>query len=89
MNHTYLHEKHAELIGSFNYDSHPMGVFISSIAALSTFHPEANPSLTSNDLYKDKSAMDKQIVRLLGKAPTIAAASFRTRIGRPLNQPQV
>lgn len=65
-----------------------MGVFISSVAALSTYHPEANPSLQGNDLYKDPAVMDKQIIRLLGKAPTIAAASFRTRIGRKLNQPQ-
>lgn len=32
--------------------------------------------------------MNKQIVRILGKAPTVAAAAYRHRIGRPLNLPQ-
>jgi len=45
MTHTYVHVKLNELMQSFNYDAHPMGMFISSMAAMSTFHPEANPSL--------------------------------------------
>jgi citrate synthase len=37
---------------------------------------------------KDKKLMNKQIVRILGKAPTIAAANYRHRIGRPFNLPR-
>jgi citrate synthase len=32
--------------------------------------------------------LNKQIVRILGKAPTVAAAAYRHRIGRPYNLPQ-
>jgi len=39
--HTMLHEKTKRLMGGFNYDAHPMGVFISTVAALSTFYPDA------------------------------------------------
>ena len=45
MRHTFVHEKLADLMCTFNYDSHPMGMFISGVAAMSTFHPEANPAL--------------------------------------------
>jgi len=31
---------------------------------------------------------NKQIHRLLGKTPTVAAACYRHRIGRPYNLPQ-
>lgn len=59
------------------------------MAAMSTFHPEANPALQGADLYlKDELVRNKQIVRILGKAPTIAAATYRHRVGRPHNLPR-
>jgi len=45
MTHTYLHENLTSLLKIFRYDAHPMGMVISSLAALSTFYPEANPAL--------------------------------------------
>lgn len=45
MTHTFTHIRLNDLMRSFNYDAHPMGMFISSMAAMSTFHPEANPAL--------------------------------------------
>ena len=45
MTHTFLHVKVTDLMQNFHYDAHPMGMFISSMAAMSAFHPEANPSL--------------------------------------------
>lgn len=36
----------------------------------------------------DEKLINKQIVRILGKAPTIAAANYRHRIGRPFNLPR-
>jgi citrate synthase len=45
MTHTFTHVRLNDLMRSFNYDAHPMGMFISSYAAMSTFHPEANPAL--------------------------------------------
>lgn len=89
MKHTFLNNKMAELMNSFNYDAHPMGMFISSMAALSTFHADANPALHGEDLFKDNEKLvNKQIVRIIGKAATIAAASYRHRVGRPFNPPQ-
>lgn len=80
MRHTYIHESLADLIKTFRYDAHPMGVLISTVAAMSTFYPEAkdveNPDIRL-----------KQIWRILGKLPTIAAFAYRRRIGRPFNYP--
>lgn len=45
MTHTFTHVRLNDLMKSFHYDAHPMGMFISSIAAMSTFHPEANTAL--------------------------------------------
>ncbi len=58
---------------SFHYDSHPMGMFISTLAGMSTFHPQANPALAGQSVYKDSKTRNKQIHRLLGCSPTIAA----------------
>lgn len=83
MKHTFVHTRMNQLMKCFNYDAHPMGMFISSMAAMSTFHPEANPALHGADLYiKDEKLRNKQIVRILGKVPTIAASNYRHRIGR-------
>jgi len=64
-----------------------MGVFVSTFAALSTFHPEANPALAGQKVYNDEQVRNKQFYRILGVAPTIAANSFRHRIGREYNTP--
>ena len=45
MRHSVIHNNLSQLMKSFNYDAHPMGMFISVMAGMSTFHPEANPSL--------------------------------------------
>lgn len=80
MRHTYVHENLTELMEAFRYDAHPMGMLISSVAALSTFHPEARD-------FEDEAIREKQIWRILGKLPTIAAFAYRIRIGRPFNYP--
>ena len=67
---------------SFRYDAHPMGMLCSTIAALSTFHPQQNPCLAGEKVYNDKKIRNKQIYRLLGKVPTIAASAYRHRVGR-------
>jgi citrate synthase len=87
MKHTYVHEDLKRLMGTFRYDAHPMGMVISTITAMSTFHPEANPALTTQDVYKDEKLRNKQVHRLLGTVPTISAFAYRHRIGRPLVNP--
>lgn len=63
-----------------------MGMVISSIAAMATYYPEASTSI-NEDIYKNPDILNKQIFRLLGKLPTLAACSYRHRIGRPYNNP--
>lgn len=82
MRHTFIHENMTEYLKSFRYDSHPMGMLISSIAAMSTFHPEASTALQGEHIYSDSTMINKQIFRLLGKVPTLAACAYRHRIGR-------
>ena len=59
------------------------------MAAMSTFHKEANPALHGVDLYTgNEPLLNKQILRILGKGPTVAAMAYRHRIGRPVNLPR-
>jgi citrate synthase len=64
-----------------------MGMLVSAVAALSTFHPEASTNLHGDHIYQEETLVNKQIFRLIGKMPTIAACAYRHRIGRPYNYP--
>jgi citrate synthase len=72
--HTFVHENIKTLMQAFRYDAHPMGMFISTVAALSTFYPEANK-------VNDAENRLVQIKRLIAKVPTIAAYTFRHNRG--------
>src|SRR5215468_12796526 len=72
--HTFVHENIKTLMQAFRYDAHPMGMFISTVAALSTFYPEANK-------VNDVENRLMQIKRLIAKVPTIAAYTFRHNRG--------
>lgn len=88
MNHTYLHTDIANMINSFHYDAHPMGIVVSTVSAMSTFQPDQNPAIhVDKAVYRNVLVQNKQIQRLLGRVPTIAAYAFRHRIGRPFNEP--
>jgi citrate synthase len=78
--HTFLHENVKSLIEAFRYDAHPMSMFISTVAALPTFYPEARN-------IADPEIRLKQIYRLVGKVPTIAAFSYRHLRGLPYEYP--
>jgi citrate synthase len=78
--HTMLHENIKKLMEGFQYDAHPMSVFLSTVGAFSTFYPDAKQIF-------DEQSRKKQIHRLIAKVPTIAAYAFRHSIGRPYNQP--
>ncbi len=78
--HTFLHENMKALMQAFRADAHPMGMFISSMAALSTFYPEARDISNPNNRLH-------QIRRLIAKVPTIAAFSFRHSQGKPYVYP--
>ena len=78
--HTFLHENLKKLMQAFRYDAHPMGMFISSVSALSTFYPEARN-------VDDAQVRLHQIRRLIAKVPTIAAFSYRHNRGLPYVYP--
>ncbi|HTQ85922.1 MAG TPA: citrate synthase [Candidatus Solibacter sp.] len=78
--HTMLHEKTKILLESFNHDAHPMGMFISTVAALSAIYPESRK-------VRDPEARRLQIRRLIGKVPTIAAYTYRHSLGYPYVYP--
>jgi citrate synthase len=78
--HTILNENTKKLMDGFRYDAHPMGMFISTVAALSTFYPE------SKNIF-DEQVRRKQIYRLIAKVPTIAAFSYRHNTGMPYAYP--
>jgi len=46
LTHTMLHTDVLNLMKTFRYDAHPMGILISTISAYSTLKPEANPALS-------------------------------------------
>jgi citrate synthase len=78
--HTYVHENIKKFIDGFHYDAHPMGILVSTLAALSTFYPEAKA-------VHDKEIRDKQVVRLIAKMPTLAAFVYRHAQGLPYAYP--
>jgi citrate synthase len=78
--HTYLHENIKKFMDGFHYDAHPMGMLISTVAALSTFYPESKK-------IHDVEVRNAQIHRLLSKMPTMAAFAYRHSIGRPYVYP--
>ncbi len=45
--HTMLHTNIKKLMEGFQYDAHPMGMFISTVGALSTFYPDAKDIFSS------------------------------------------
>jgi citrate synthase len=78
--HTMIHETTKKFLEGFRYDAHPMGMFISTVAALSTVYSEARHVL-------DPEVRKLQIVRLIGKVPTIAAYTYRHSLGFPYVYP--
>ena len=80
LHHTFIHESIKKFLDGFHYDAHPMGMLISTIAGLSTFYPDAK------DIFNPESR-EKQIYRLIGKMPTIAAFSYRHTLGMPYVYP--
>jgi citrate synthase len=78
--HTMLLESSKKSLEGFRYDAHPMGMFISSVAALSTIYPDARK-------VHDPELRALQIQRLIGKVPTIAAHTYRHSLGYPYVYP--
>ncbi|KAG1671004.1 hypothetical protein FOA52_014246 [Chlamydomonas sp. UWO 241] len=82
MRHSELPASVMNVLDALPEDAHPMGVLLTGICALSTCHPEQNPALSGQNIYKSREVQDKQIVRLLGKMPTLAAIAYHKTTGR-------
>jgi len=79
--HTFIHENvRKRFLEGFHYDAHPMGMLVSAVAALSTFYLDAKQ-------INDPEVRYKQIVRLIAKMPTLAAACHRFSVGMPFVYP--
>src|ERR687890_2728074 len=78
--HTYVHENIKRFLEGFRYDAHPMSMLCSSVAALSSFYPEAKN-------IKDPEQRYISIIRLLAKLPTLAAFIYRHGKGLPFIYP--
>ena len=78
--HTFIHENIKKFIDGFHYDAHPMGMLVSTVAALSTFYPDAK-------LIFNAESVKKQTYRLIGKMPTLAAFAYRHSQGMPYAYP--
>jgi citrate synthase len=78
--HTIIHENIKKFIDGFHHDAHPMGMFVSAVAALSTFYPEAKRIV-------DEKSRSNQIFRLIAKTPTLAAFAHRHSVGMPYAYP--
>jgi citrate synthase len=78
--HTMVKENIKKFMDGFHYDAHPMGMLVSTVAALSTFYRAARS-------VRDPSARHRQVMRLIAKMPTLAAYAYRHSIGMPYVNP--
>jgi citrate synthase len=78
--HTFVHENVKKFIDGFHHDAHPMGILVSTVAALSTFYPDAKDITSAANRHL-------QIIRLVAKMPTLAAFAFRHAMGLPYAYP--
>jgi len=79
--HTFIHENmRKRFVDGFHYDAHPMGMFVSAVAALGTFYNDAKNIF-------DTDSRDKQVLRLIAKMPTLAAMCHRFSVGLPFVYP--
>jgi citrate synthase len=78
--HTMLQESLKKFMDGFNYDAHPMGMLIGTVAAMSTFYPDAHN-------IHDPVTRRTQAWRLIAKMPTLAALAYRHSMGMPYIYP--
>ncbi|HZM17041.1 MAG TPA: citrate synthase [Candidatus Krumholzibacteria bacterium] len=80
LHHTMVHENIKKFVDGFHYDAHPMGMLVSTVAALSTFYKGARA-------VRDPDSRRRQTLRLIAKMPTLAALTYRHSIGMPYVNP--
>jgi len=80
--HTLANEGLLAMFNSFPTGSHPMGQLSSMVAALGLYYPKAlNP-------HRSEEAINRTILRLMAKMPTICAMIYKKRNGHPTVYPK-
>nr|XP_061797909.1 citrate synthase 1-like [Nerophis lumbriciformis] len=74
--HSMLHEDMKKFFEGYPPTAHPMAILSSMVVSMSTYYPKADSNI------------DLNIIRLLAKASTIAAFSYKKSIGQPFMYPQ-
>ena len=72
--HSLIHEDMKKFFEGYSHTAHPMAVLSAMVATLSTYYPEEDTDLN--------------IVRLIAKATTIAAFSYKKSVGQPFVYPR-
>jgi len=75
--HSLLHEDMKKFFEGYPPTAHPMAILSSMVASLSTYYPD-----------DDRENLGLNMVRLLAKAKTIAAYSYKKTIGQPFIYPR-
>lgn len=78
--HTYVHENIKKFMEGFQYDAHPMGMLVGTVAALSTFYRDAKD-------VDDPRSREIQTHRLIAKMATLAGFTYRHNRGLPYVYP--
>ncbi len=73
--HSLLHEDMKKFFEGYPAGAHPMAMLSAMVASLSAYYP-------------DDSNTDLNVIRLIGKAITIAAFSYKKNIGQPFMYPK-
>jgi citrate synthase len=79
--HSLLHEDMKRFFDGYPSTAHPMAILSAMVCSLSSFYPEALD-------VRNTEALDITIARMLSKARTIAAFSYKKSIGQPFVYPQ-
>lgn len=79
--HTMVHEQMTRFFHGFRRDAHPMSIMVASIGALSAFYHD------STNIFDAHQRMIASM-RLIAKAPTLAAMAYKYSVGQPFNYPR-
>jgi citrate synthase len=75
--HSLIHEDMKKFFEGFAITAHPMAILSSMVSALSSYYPDA----------ESDEDVDLNAIRLLAKAKTIAAFSYKKSLGQPFVYP--
>lgn len=76
--HTLIHEDMKKFFEGYSSSAHPMAIMAAMLVSLSAYYPDTN----------DPDVINLNIIRLLAKAKTIAAFSYKKSVGHPYVYPR-